>query len=1746
MAEGNKTKKAVKSRFNADKFKKGISHVESSGGRNLWNENSSGTGKYQFLYNEIKHLPEMKGISREQFRDNPELQEKVMDMAMNDKLVGVPGLYKNAEDLTRDYKDSLGDKWNFREDEIAAMSHFLGRQGARKYLRSLRDGVSYEVSDSKNNKSVEDYLATYNKGIKGYQESEPLRNRPNDVQLPAYDRHTNYSERVINSRPTNPSEGRQNADGTHSSVLMTQSDNEAFPTLFQNEDKSWTELPWREARQRAGAQDEVYRFDNEQQAADFAEGSWKKQSAVPNFTPSVFAEGGELGMGSEVPTSNPGNEPLNPLINYNPTNAANITLPAEANLPANSAFPYPEVNSPYGKGPELMNMNPTGEGQPYLRKTWDVAVSPTTAARELLNTGKIPDNMGKALDSGELHRSNFDIAIDVKNPAAAWESLKKGYQSLLKGDLTTAAIKSLGVIPAFKKLRSLDKFLKIGSKIKLPNGKVISALQDAVEKYNKIKALQYANTTIKTGKKVHKPIKYYNKFDKNNFNSKDLEEREVVEFAMGGELNPIKGDPQTQQQDNTSVSLPLGKEMSFNKKSIDRQRFLKSQGLSAKQAAEIVAGVDVVKPAQLTQDNRTSRQRELNQEISDKINNEKINLEKGLIYLDEPGKILGDLGMSQFNNSEEDRKKIKLQKYGKSKGSKFDLAKQYLPGAIMNTALGVYGAPSTTTNSFLPMLNEVLNPLAGGASIIAKEAKGAIKNLSQLKKLNKILNEVQNQKLLLNSPEGRRRLKQLGLNENVINNKLRDSKITFARDGSYSTTGKIAKNDRHLFNFDVGQGRQLNEAGMQLSDNDIVVHEIGHLLQRPDANPGMASNALRKQGYSNFNDIRVVDTAIPTKVDTYLGQLRFNREFIEANGEIAKHNYWYFNNGSGKDITEKLPFLREMRNSMKEKGFIKHEYDEISKEVIEKFMKKNPKNRMSSFVNPTSENLKVLTKALNVLPMAGGVVLGGKQMMQQNTNIKAQGGQLNNNIMNDNKNILTEFGAGGSHESNPFGGIQQGTGSNGKPNMVEEGETKKGSYIYSDRLILDKDTIAKSGLPKKFIGKTFAEASKILNKPTKDNEDDRITMDTAKENLDRLQASQEEFKASMMPPQQQQQQPGQQQQGQPGMEMMQQGQFAMGGNMYANAGELDLMPGAGVDTTMAGSGTPLGVETGGAGGGFADMGAIGKAGAIAGGAGAAIDLGKTAFGKSDVDMSGNIDPSKVEHESGQALGGLAKGASAGAAFGPWGAAVGGVVGLGAGLLSANKQKKDMIAAQGMYDTKQFNKANMQYATGGQLNMPGPGGPGGPVKGVPLKDANRVGDNLVTPRAQGPIAQDDAGFIDSLGQMMNKEYKIEKRAQDEARLGTFPEIGERIPHPSGSGYRDVMFNDTQGGRTLTRDSKNNYYLNNSRVSRAQKGGHTAGPGAERVMNSQQANYFMRNTPTNIKADGGFLNPNDGYGNNSYAFAGDLNDTPPTKDEPFDFQSAQSQETEIPRVGARPEASNITKQQESVALTPQEKAKFNTIKSSLPSNVILPESTADNKDGFNWGSALRYAPAAMNAFQLATQKKPDIETLDRLGNRYKPKYVDEQAMMNKINNAGNINEAMANASGGSSSTYRTNLLAGYLNKTKATSDAYLNATNINRGEDAKAQGFNLGVDKANLSQSNLEAEKNARNKGAYDTNKSKLLAQLGNDLGGIGLEEVRKKYPELAGMDYDTQGRYISWIKSEEKRKKAEKADKKASR
>lgn len=250
----------------------------------------------------------------------------------------------------------------------------------------------------------------------------------------------------------------------------------------------------------------------------------------------------------------------------------------------------------------------------------------------------------------------------------------------------------------------------------------------------------------------------------------------------------------------------------------------------------------------------------------------------------------------------------------------------------------------------------------------------------------------------------------------------------------------------------------------------------------------------------------------------------------------------------------------------------------------------------------------------------------GKQL-KYGGNMFNNGGYGSNNM---NPTQVTEFGAGGTHEENKLGGIPQGIGQNGKPNLVEEGELKiedprseeGGFYIISadKSMKITKPLAEKHGLPKKFAGKTVKQvADKILRKDS-GREGDTIEENSKKLELTPLlnihdeltaqkeQEKQEEFQEKVgeleenypeymqalmesSTPQQQEQMPPEQaqmpQQGIPQMPQgMEQGMGAPQGmppmegmgmpgmryggkaNSYANGG-----PGSGFDTSMNFQGT---------------------------------------------------------------------------------------------------------------------------------------------------------------------------------------------------------------------------------------------------------------------------------------------------------------------------------------------------------------------------------------------------------------------------------------------------------------------------------------------------------------------------------------------------------------------------------------------
>ena len=114
--------------FNKEAFKHAIGMLESSGGKYLSSKYSSAAGKYHFLWNLIKNDPSLKNVTMREFIRRPELQESIMDRALEGKLKGYPGYIKYADNLKTKYGSDLSNT------ELAALTHFLGAGNVKKYL----------------------------------------------------------------------------------------------------------------------------------------------------------------------------------------------------------------------------------------------------------------------------------------------------------------------------------------------------------------------------------------------------------------------------------------------------------------------------------------------------------------------------------------------------------------------------------------------------------------------------------------------------------------------------------------------------------------------------------------------------------------------------------------------------------------------------------------------------------------------------------------------------------------------------------------------------------------------------------------------------------------------------------------------------------------------------------------------------------------------------------------------------------------------------------------------------------------------------------------------------------------------------------------------------------------------------------------------------------------------------------------------------------------------------------------------------------------------------------------------------------------------------------------------------------------------------------------------------------------------------------------------------------------------------
>lgn len=122
-------------------------------------------------------------------------------------------------------------------------------------------------------------------------------------------------------------------------------------------------------------------------------------------------------------------------------------------------------------------------------------------------------------------------------------------------------------------------------------------------------------------------------------------------------------------------------------------------------------------------------------------------------------------------------------------------------------------------------------------------------------------------------------------------------------------------------------------------------------------------------------------------------------------------------------------------------------------------------------------------------------------------NWNAFGGWLNTQG-GDFTNGVTFIDEGGSHEENPYQGVQIGVDPEGAPNLVEQGEVVYDDYVFSDRMEIP-DDIRKEY---KLRGKTFAKAAKSAQRESEERPNDPLSKRGLQASMSRIAQAQEEVK----------------------------------------------------------------------------------------------------------------------------------------------------------------------------------------------------------------------------------------------------------------------------------------------------------------------------------------------------------------------------------------------------------------------------------------------------------------------------------------------------------------------------------------------------------------------------------------------------------------------------------------------------------
>lgn len=739
-------------------------------------------------------------------------------------------------------------------------------------------------------------------------------------------------------------------------------------------------------------------------------------------------------------------------------------------------------------------------------------------------------------------------------------------------------------------------------------------------------------------------------------------------------------------------------------------------------------------------------------------------------------------------------------------------------------------------------------------------------------------------------------------------------------------------------------------------------------------------------------------------------------------------------------------------------------------------------NNMNGIVDEDSKKKDAKVQGQDVVKPSGHqeslfAVTGMDQLLKGQDQPFNDGGNLN---------VLTEYNAGGSHEQNPQGGVPVGMNAQGGRNLVEQGETRHGDYIFSNHYKLSEEDAERFNLDPKMAGKSMSDISKQINDEIERRPYDNLTKKTANGNLNKLMLAQESLRAM-----DQASSSGEGQDASHNLGGMM-GGGGMQGNMMQGGINMAGQMGQGMQTNNPNTTIP------------------------------AWESAKDAAAQTNPYMAAARAAEQMTKGIGSAIGGQEGENIATGVADPFSAQVGVLkhedatgwekaASVGVPVLSGFMMNKAEGRAEAKERRKQSyidnNKFSSTFEKGGLLDSHFKhGGPHDPPASGGAKPW------FLSEPMYGNVEFPDSGPIDPA---LKSKYSAPLTGEDE--------VGPKQYNAMDNWIREAgLLNGPAYGSEPAWNGNNALAKLNQNLDQA---------GAPQPVND--GNYY------NNDPDGLLSGRAQAKKQHDYLTM-------------IDNNVLKGHETgllgeEAERAGQAPQdytkwldAQKKLNEHESYAQSLEDNEVVGNVNLSQYLNENGASSSTDAKGsqgskgskgslrGPGGLEALRYAGVAGNLAQYLTAPDAEVERYDRLDNRYQPDYVDERSLENRVaNSAANTRRALTDTYGGSAAGVRAGLLASQINESRALSDARMRAEEQNRGENARGQHFNFGVDRINQNISMNESIANTQNRAAAEDYKRALMQTILSDATDIGGEAYDRRILENVtgyGVDGRRPGRF----------------------